>query len=99
MTTSWPHHDQIADVIWWSCELYDQNVTNILIVVREQTQTPVPCPKQYKDYFETFHLINKGDGAKSKHNIGLESHTHGWSPKLGKWYFNMGTNNAYKVYA
>ena len=33
MTTSWPHHDQYIDVIYWSYELYDQNMSNILIVV------------------------------------------------------------------
>ena len=47
---------------------------------------------------ETFHSINKGNGAESKYDIGLKSHKHGWSPKLGMRYFNMGSNNAYKVY-
>jgi hypothetical protein len=65
---------------------------------REQAQTPVPCPKQNKDYSETFHLIDKGNGAESKYDIALESHRHGWTPKLSMRYFNMGTNNAYKVY-
>ena len=73
-----------------------------VVGAREQAQTPVPCPRQNKEYSETFHLIDKGNGAKSKYDIGLESHslshTHGWSPKLGIRYFNMGLNNAYKVY-
>ena len=50
--------------------------------VRERAQTPVPCPKQNKDYSETFHLFDKGNGAESKYDIGLESHRHGWTPKL-----------------
>ena len=66
--------------------------------IRERSQTPVPCPRQNKDYSETFHLIDKGNGAESKYDIGLESHKHGWSPKLGMRYFNMSSNNAYKVY-
>ena len=63
-----------------------------------QAQTPVACPLQNKDYSETFHLIDKGNGTKSKYDIRLESHKHGWSPKLGMRYFNMNLNNAYQVY-
>ena len=39
--------------------------------LRERAQTPVPCPIQNKDYSETFHLIDKGNGAEFKYNIGL----------------------------
>ena len=66
--------------------------------VRECAQTPVPCPKQNKDYSETFHLIDKGNGAEVKYHISLESHKYGWTPKLLVRYFNMNLNNAYKVY-
>jgi hypothetical protein len=65
---------------------------------REQAQTPVPCPEQNKDYSETFHLIDKGNGAEAMYDIPLESHSHGWTPKLGMRYFNMSCNNAYKIY-
>jgi len=33
MTTSWPHHDRIKDVIEWLYSLYNQIMTNYLIVV------------------------------------------------------------------
>ena len=36
---------------------------------REQTQSEVPCPDQNKDYSNTFHLINKGNGAKANYNM------------------------------
>jgi len=65
---------------------------------RERAQTPVPCPQQNKDYSETFHLIDKGNGAAANYIIALESHNHGWTPKLGMRYYNMTCNNAYQVY-
>ncbi len=66
--------------------------------IRQQHQTPVPCHLQNKSYSETFHLIDKGNGAEAKYDISLESHTHGWTPKMSARYFNIGTNNAYKIY-
>ncbi|KAL7525224.1 hypothetical protein ACHAWF_001263 [Thalassiosira exigua] len=66
--------------------------------VRAREQTPVDCPVQNKDYSETFHLIDKGNGTEAKYDIGMESHTHGWSPKLCFRYFNMTLNNAYRIY-
>ena len=65
---------------------------------REQEQSQVPCPIQQQYYSETFHLIDKGNGAEACYDISVESHTHGWSPKLAFRYFNMNLNNAYKIY-
>ncbi len=33
---------------------------------REMTQKLVPCPAQSKEYCETFHLIDKGNGKEAK---------------------------------
>ena len=56
------------------------------------------CPEQNRDYSKTFHLIDKGNGDEAKYDIGLQSHKHGWTPKLSLRYFNMNMNNAYKIY-
>ena len=37
---------------------------------RERMRTNVPCPTQMKDYCETFHLINKRNGAEAYYNLG-----------------------------
>jgi hypothetical protein len=34
----------------------------------------------------------------TKYDISIESHLHGWGPKLAARFFNMNLNNAYKVY-
>jgi len=65
---------------------------------RERHQTNVPCPHQNKDNSDTFHLIDKGNGAKAKYNLFLENKKHGWTPKLALRFFNMTLNNAYKIY-
>jgi len=65
---------------------------------REYRQSPVSCPKQSKDYSETFHLIDKGNGAEAKYDMGGHSKTHNWCPKLVWRLFNMGQNNAYQIY-
>ena len=66
--------------------------------VSKRVQMPVLCPIQNKEYSQIFHLIDKGNGAESKHNVGLESHKHSWLPKLVMHYFNMNLNNTYQVY-
>ena len=66
--------------------------------VRERHQTSVSCPEKNRDYSKTFHLIDKGNGAEAKYDIGIQSHKNGWTPKLSLWYFNMNMNNAYKIY-
>ena len=66
--------------------------------MRERHQTEVPCPRQNKDYSETFHLIDKGNGAEVKYDLFLENKKHGWTPKLALRLFNMTLNNAYKIY-
>lgn len=65
---------------------------------RELTATSANCPEQIKDYCETFHLIDKGNGAEAKFDLGGESHHHGWSPKLAARLFNMHLNNVYTIY-
>jgi hypothetical protein len=49
---------------------------------REMKQKPVPCPAQTKDYCETFHLIDKGNGAEAKYDMAGKSRSHNWAPKL-----------------
>ena len=66
--------------------------------VREQHRSDVDCPEQNHYYSRTFHLIDKGNQNEAKYDIGLESHKHGWSPKLALRLFNMNLNNAYKIY-
>jgi hypothetical protein len=65
---------------------------------RERERTLVPCPLQQIRYSETFHLIDKGNGAEAKYDLGGESKTHGWSPKLHWRYINMGCNNSHIMY-
>ena len=65
---------------------------------RERDFSDVDCPIQQKIYCCTYHLIDKGNGAEAKYDISTESHLHGWPPKLAARFFNMNTNNAYKVY-
>ena len=65
---------------------------------REHYQTEVNISLQTQHYCETYHLIDKGNGAEAKFDLGGESHSHGWSPKLVARLFNMNLNNAYKIY-
>eukprot|EP00956_Cyclotella_meneghiniana_P004059 scaffold4911_cov47-Cyclotella_meneghiniana.AAC.17 len=67
--------------------------------VREQDKTQVPCPEQQKDYSETFHLIDKGNGKESKYDMSGQSKGHNWAPKLSMRYFNFGMGNAHTYYA
>ena len=65
---------------------------------REQHQTEVSCPVQQKDYSETFHLIDKGNGKESKYDLGGHSKGHNWAPKLNMRFFNFGLGNAHTMY-
>jgi hypothetical protein len=65
---------------------------------REMKQKPVPCPAQTKDYCETFHLIDKGNGAEAKYDMAGQSRSHNWAQKLVFRLFNMAMNNAYVTY-
>ena len=40
---------------------------------RERKQSPVDCPEQNRDYSKTFHLIDKGNGAEAKYDLGMKS--------------------------
>ena len=65
---------------------------------RERHKTEVPCPEQTKDYCNTFHLIDKGNGVEASYDLGGKSRLHNWSPKLVFRLYNMALNNAYKMY-
>jgi hypothetical protein len=58
---------------------------------------PVPCPAQTKMYCETFHLIDKGNGAEATYDMAGKSRSHNWAPKLVFRLYNMAMNNAYVI--
>ena len=51
---------------------------------------------QTRDYWETFHQIDKGNGAEANYYLGGKSRQHNWLPKLILRLYNMVLNNAYK---
>jgi hypothetical protein len=55
---------------------------------RSREQTDVDCNEQQVDYCNTYHQIDKGNGAEAKYDLSTESHLHGWGPKLAARYFN-----------
>jgi hypothetical protein len=65
---------------------------------RERVSMEVPCPAQMKYYCQTFHLIDKGNGAEETYDMGGKSRTHNWSPKIIFWLINMTMANAYQIY-
>eukprot|EP00956_Cyclotella_meneghiniana_P033550 scaffold96912_cov61-Cyclotella_meneghiniana.AAC.1 len=65
---------------------------------REMERTEVQCPLQQKDYSETFHLIDKGNGKESKYDLGGQTKGHNWAPKLHMRYFNFGLGNTDTMY-
>ena len=50
---------------------------------RGLTRTDVDVPNQMRKFSETFHWIDKGNQVEAKFDLGGESHSHGWTPKLG----------------
>ena len=67
--------------------------------LREQERTAVQCPLQQKDYSETFHLIDKGNGKESHYDMGGQTKGHNWAPKLTMRFWNMGLGNAHTMYS
>jgi len=65
---------------------------------RSQDQSDVPCPVQNRDYSETYHLIDKGNGKESKFDLQVNTKSHGWTPKLACRFFSMHLNNAFLIY-
>ena len=65
---------------------------------RERESTEMACPAQMKYYCETFHLIDKGNGAEASYDLGGKSRTHNWSPKIILRLINMLMINAYRIY-
>ena len=51
-----------------------------------------------KYYCKTFHLIDKGNGAKASYNLGGKSRMHNWLPKIILRLINMLMINAYRIY-
>ena len=64
---------------------------------RYRTPAPVPCPHQNIDYSETFHLIDKANGAEAKYDLLGQCNKYGWSPKLSLRLFSMNFDNAYMI--
>jgi hypothetical protein len=60
---------------------------------REREKSNVDCTEQQTDYCSTYHLIDKGNGAEAQYDLSIESHLHGWPPKLSARWFNMNINN------
>ena len=54
-------------------------------------QSPVSCPKQVQAYCNTFHLIDKGNGAEAVMLMGGPQ-------KLAVCLFNMHRHNVYRIY-
>jgi hypothetical protein len=65
---------------------------NLATKKREREFSDVDCPVQQKSYCNTYHKIDKGNGAKAKYDLSTESHLHGWGSKLAARVFNMNTN-------
>ena len=65
---------------------------------REREKSDVDCSEQQKDYCNTYHKIDKGNGFEAKYDLSIESHLHGWPPKLAARFFNMNINNTNKVF-
>ena len=58
----------------------------------------VSCPTQQKDYSQTFHLIDKGNGKESKYDMGGQTKGHNWAPKFVMRYWNFNLGNAHTMY-
>jgi hypothetical protein len=65
---------------------------------REREQSDVNCTEQQIDYCDTYHLIDKGNGADAHYYLCIESHLHGWPPQLAARYLNMNINNSKKAF-
>ena len=65
---------------------------------RERTPVLVLYPQQNIDYSETFHLIDRGNGAEANYDLAGQSKKHEWSPKLSLRLFNVNFNNSYMIY-
>ena len=51
-----------------------------------------------KYYCESFHLIDKGNGAEAPYDMGGKSRKHNWTPKIIFRLINMTMINAYRIY-
>jgi hypothetical protein len=65
---------------------------------RERMLMEVPCPAQMKYYCQTFHLINKGNGAEKTYDMGGMSRMHNRPPKIIFQLISMTMANAYQIY-
>ena len=65
---------------------------------RERELTEVSCPAQMKYYCRTFHPIDKGNGFERPYDMGGESWTHNWLPKIVFCLINMTMANTFRIY-
>ena len=65
---------------------------------RDRESSPVKCPAQNRTYSLTFHQIDKSNQKEAKYDLGGQSKTHNWSPKLVFRLFNMNNANAHAYY-
>jgi hypothetical protein len=49
---------------------------------RAMRQKAVPCPAQTREYCQTFHLIDKGNGKEVKYDMARKRRLHNWVPNL-----------------
>jgi len=98
----WQHNTKNLVYAAWSINAVVKTLSNHhcanVLVEGTMNQMPVPCPVQMKEYSETFHLRDKGNGKEEKYDMAGKSRKHKWSPKLVFRMFNMALNNAYIVY-
>jgi hypothetical protein len=57
----------------------------------ERTKTEVPCPAHTRNYCNSFHLIDKGNGAEVNYNLGGKSHLHNCCQRLDLLALQAGT--------
>ena len=105
----WQHDSEFLLYVIWSCNNCVCTLSNIhtpkvvdgglkrkrkIDGVCERDPAPVPCPQQNIDYLEIFNIINKGNGVEAKYELGGQSKTHRWTPKLFSRLFNLNFDNS-----
>ena len=65
---------------------------------RERNQSEMKCPKENKDYSNTFGKIDSSNMKEQRYDQKFESKTHNWSPKLVFCLFGVNSQNAFAYY-
>ena len=55
-------------------------------------------PRTTQAHYEIIHLIDKGNGKEAKYDLGGQSKTHNWSPKVFWRLINISMANAFVLY-